>query len=409
MTDRDPLGDALETLEPPFADEPVDWDDVLRRAAGESARAPRRRPRRLAFAAVATAVAACVALVVSPFGGDRAGVVDRALAAIGDGPVLHVVTRSPGMGGTLVDLQSGERTQLRIEQETWFDPDRGFRATIRLGASVLEEYSAPVDRPVRMRFASRGMEVFSRDYRDALREGRARVLRKGDVAGTPVYWLRVVVDSPAPPLPGCAGRACQDVAVSRETYEPVYLRFGPPRRGFGQRVLELESLPAGSGDIPRRATSMTAPGFVPLPRRPVDRAGAGRLLRTPLAWPGRTVAGLPLTRMEAGGDREFLFTPSMRRPRYRAPNRVVTLVFGQPRRLVINEAHRATYSLLRGPSVPGATPFGVPAGYVPPRGSAFVARGGRQAILRLGKLVIGVVGSRPDEVRAALRELSPAR
>ena len=71
MTDRDPLGAALETLEPPFADEPVDWDDVLRRAAGESARAPRRRPRRLALAAVATAVAACVALVVSPFGGDR--------------------------------------------------------------------------------------------------------------------------------------------------------------------------------------------------------------------------------------------------------------------------------------------------------------------------------------------------
>ena len=88
---------------------------------------------------------------------------------------------------------------------------------------------------------------------------------------------------------------------------------------------------------------------------------------------------------------------------------MVTLVFGQPRRLVINEAHRATYSLLRGPSGPGATPFGVPAGYVPPRGSAFVARGGRQAILRRGKLVIGVVGSRPDEVRAALRELSRAR
>ena len=106
---------------------------MLRRAAGESrgrragARAGWRWPP------LATAVAVCVALVVSPFGGDDAGVVDRALAAIGDGPVLHVVTRSPGMGGTLVDLQSGERTQLRIEQETWFDPDRGFRATIRLG------------------------------------------------------------------------------------------------------------------------------------------------------------------------------------------------------------------------------------------------------------------------------------
>ena len=195
MTDRDPLGTALETLEPPFADEPVDWDDVLRRACVEPARAPRRGRRRRVLVALAAAAAVCGALVADPFGDEDAGVLDRALAAIGDGPVLHVVTRSPGMGGTLVDLQSGDRTQLRIEQETWFDPDRGFRGTIRFGGNVVEEYGAPANRPVRMRAATRAMGVFTRDYRDALRAGRARVLREGEVAGTPVYWLRVEMDS----------------------------------------------------------------------------------------------------------------------------------------------------------------------------------------------------------------------
>jgi hypothetical protein len=37
------------------------------------------------------------------------GVVERALAAIGDGPVLHLRTEMP-VGTVLVDLQTGQRT-----------------------------------------------------------------------------------------------------------------------------------------------------------------------------------------------------------------------------------------------------------------------------------------------------------
>ena len=99
--------------------------------------------------------------------------------------------------------------------------------------------------------------------------------------------------------------------------------------------------------------------------------------------------------MVAGGEREFRFTPSMRRPRYRAPNRVISLFYGQDERLVVNQARRNTYSLFRGP---GAPAFGLPAEYVPPRGTALLARGGHQALLRRGELVIGIVGSRPDDV-----------
>ena len=170
MTERDPLGTTLDALVPPFGDDPADWDDVLRRAREPAPGAPPRRRRTL---------------------------LDRALAAVSGGPVLHVVTRT-NMGGTLVDLQSGSRSQVRVEQDAWFDPARGFRTTMRFGGTAIEEYGAPRDRPIRMRAATRAMQVFTRDYRDALRDGRARIVREGTVAGTPVYWIRVELSRRAP-------------------------------------------------------------------------------------------------------------------------------------------------------------------------------------------------------------------
>ena len=316
---------------------------------------------------------------------------DRALAAVGDGPVLHVITRS-GTVGTLVDLAERGGPPLQVEPESWFDPARGFRSTTRLDERVLSRYAAPVDKPIRFRAADRAMQVFTRDYRDALRTGRARVLRQGSVAGTPVYWIRITLERRLPPGSPCGRHVCQDVAVSRETYEPVYVHFGPARIGFGERIIKLESLPAGTGEIPGKATDTTYPGFVPLPRRSVDRSGASRLLETPLLWPGSRLAGLRLQRIVAGGEREFRFNPSMRRPRFKPRNHVITLVFGVREQLMVNEARRYTYGLLRGPAAPGPTPYGLPVGYLPRRGSALVARGGHQAILRRGDLVIGIGG-----------------
>ena len=63
---------------------------------------------------------------------------------------------------------------------------------------MLSRYGAPVDKPIRFRAADRAMQVFTRDYRDALRTGRARVLRQGSVAGTPVYWIRITLERRAP-------------------------------------------------------------------------------------------------------------------------------------------------------------------------------------------------------------------
>ena len=424
MTERDPLGTALEDLVPPFEDDSADWNDVLRRAdalaPGASGRRPRHR-RVLAIAAIGALAAICAFALADPLAEDQAGVLDRALAAVGDGPVLHVIT-SLGPGGTLVDLESGERDRIRIERESWFDPARGYRATTHLGPTLVEEYGARVDQPVRLRAVDRAMQVFTRDYRDALRTGRARVLRDGEVAGTPVHWIRVTLERRAPPGSPCGRRFCQDVAISRETYEPVFVRYGPARMGWGERILEIESLPAGSGEIPGRVTTPVLPGFQPLPRRQADRALARRLLRAPLVWPGRRVAGLALGRIEAGGEREYRYRRPMPRPRFRPPNHAITLLFGTrqdirsgrpprdwDRLLVVNEARRPTYSVLWSPIPPQLGPFGIPVGYLPPRGKALVAPDGRRAILRRRGLAVGVIGSSPDLVGGALRALSRAR
>lgn len=420
MTERDSLGTTLDALVPPFRDAPDEWDDVLRRAGRRPGAPPGRgRRRRLAVAALAALVAVCAVVLALPSGDDEDGVLDRALAAVGDGPVLHLVTRT-GMGGTLVDLRTGDRTRLHVEREIWFDPARGFRMTERLGGTVTGEYAASIDQPVRFRLFDRHMQVFIRDYREALRSGRARVLREGSIDGTPVYWIRVELERPGFPASPCGGRRlCQDVAVSRETYAPVFVRFGPPRGGFGERILKLESLPAGTGEIPGRVTTPTIPGFQPLPRRSADRPLARRLLGRPLVWPGRRLAGLALARIEARGEREYLSNRPVPRPRLGSPNHVITLVFGDRgqirsglpprtwrRLLVVNEARRPTYSLLWAPGQLRGRPTGVPIEYLPPEGSALLTGGGRRALLRRRGLVIAVSGTSADLVSAAVRALS---
>jgi hypothetical protein len=418
MTDRDSLGAILDDLVPAPRDVPREWGDVLRRAGGPPTERPGgRHRRRLTVAALAALISACAVVLADPFPEEENGVLDRALAAVGDGPVMHVVTRS-GIGGTLIDLESGRRTRIRVESELWFDPARGYRAITRLGGRVVDEYGVPLGKRIRFRFANRAMQVFTRDYRAALRSGRARVLREGSVAGTPVYWIRVELDRPTPPAAPCGARLCHDVAVSRQTYEPVFVRFGPPGSRFGQRILELESLPAGSGEIPGRVVAPTLPGFRPLPRRTVDRSLARRLLGTPLVWPGARVGGLTLARIEAGGEREFRSKRPTRPLRFKAPNHVITLLFGERRQirsgrppaswhrlLVVNEALRPTYGLLTAPAAIRWRAPGVPVDYVPPAGSALLTQGGRQAILRKRDLLIAVIGSSPELVQAAIEAL----
>src|SRR5436305_15131594 len=81
-------------------------------AVAETQRPPRRLGRRPSVARfILTAAVAAVAvtvLLVSPWNG-RGSVVGRALAAVGDGRVLHLVVQAP-TGQVFVNLQDGART-----------------------------------------------------------------------------------------------------------------------------------------------------------------------------------------------------------------------------------------------------------------------------------------------------------
>ena len=93
----------LDDLTPSYDDRQGDWERIA--ASRRGRRAHRSAPwwlMRLGFAAAAIAIAGALVLAW-PFHGNQGGVLDRALAAIGQGPVLHVVLRGE-WGGTLVDL-----------------------------------------------------------------------------------------------------------------------------------------------------------------------------------------------------------------------------------------------------------------------------------------------------------------
>jgi hypothetical protein len=228
-----------------------DWGAVLRDAG--AARRPARLPPALALAVIAAAL-----LVAWQAGSPST--IDRALAAAGDGRVLHLVFEG-AMPKTLVDLQTGERTELRGTHEVWFDPATGARERETF-EGVLQWAS--------LNATGHGRDIYSSlgaGYADALRSGRAKVVRETDS----VYWIRI--------SPG------HEVAVSRDTYRPVSLRVG----GMPEtRIVAYERLDA----MPRQFSPTVDPGPRAAGGRISLAEAEGVLGRKPL-WPG---PGRPVAR-----------------------------------------------------------------------------------------------------------------
>jgi hypothetical protein len=269
MTD---IAQTLDRIVPPY-DGTGDWHRVLRDAGLD--RRPRRLPLRLAAAVALVAVAAgVVALWPS---GTGPSVVDRALAATAGGPVLHFVYESD-LEHVLVDLETGERTEVTAEQEVWFDPEAGLRETQRFEGVVQFDVSlgpAEVSEHASTLYTSLGA-----GYREALESGRAEVLGEDVVEGTPVYWIRVGPDN-------------HDVAVSKETYEPVFIRVDQYGRTGLTRIVAYQTMPAGSAPL-----EVTEP--VGLPSElgsygaDVELADAGALLGRAPVWVGPDLHGFAL-------------------------------------------------------------------------------------------------------------------
>jgi hypothetical protein len=257
----------------------------------------RRRPALLRpLAAVAVATAALFALaLLQPWDSESPTFLERALAAVGDGPVLHVVLRGE-WGGTLVDLTTGERRPVHGEHEFWYDPDRGLvHSIMRLGDVVEhEEVYEPRKPPTEL-------AALGRDYRQALESGTARVTGDDVIEGERVAWITIRSELLPDSADGKLHEWAQQVAVSRETFKPVATRETrdrvPGPVGTRNRVLELETLPAGRGDFTASRPDTLTGTLFRESRETIARDQAAKVLgQTPL-WLGPEHMGLALTQI----------------------------------------------------------------------------------------------------------------
>jgi hypothetical protein len=404
----------LERVEPP-AVERGNWEAVVRDAG-----ARRRRPfvRPLTGAAVAAAALFALALF-QPWQSESPPLLERALAAVDDGPVLHVVLRGE-WGGTNVDLGTGERAPVYGQNESWYDPERNLVHTVLTLGGVVE--SEQVYEPMT---TPEPLAALAKDYRDALRSGAARVAGDGVVDGEPVTWITFHSEQLPDSADGKLHEWAQQVAVSNETAEPVATREtrdGKPGPFTFQRVLSLEMLPAGQGDFSEHEDSPTSGPFIYQPfgaELTVEQA-TDVLERRPL-WAGPRVGELEFrlvgltefkafdgSKVEKRGPRTYVVVG-------RGPLiehvRGAVLFYGE----LADDP--ATYREDVGPReerphvaiTESSRPLRHPGGgrYVPPEGSIFLQAGGRFGFLRAAGLYVTIEAPTEELILEAARALKP--
>jgi hypothetical protein len=299
----------------------------------------RRRPPIARFAFVAAVVALATALaLVSPWQGHGSGFVERALAAIGGGQVIHVVSVGDQTGQTILDLQTGAERPLAAQTEVWFDSSRRLERTVSsvdgrvtddelqtaqgtwtqdgrvytcawIAAHPVEATDArvscnasgdngttPHQLAEPLPTLDPALGGFLSGYRDALANGTAQRDGSGSVDGRPVEWLRFE-QTDQPPAGQPAQTTVERVAVDSQTLKPVLVDRIIGGKQVGETHISLiESVGADAADfsLPKQAppqptaTSVTSQEDV----TPPDAAAAvaGRLL-----WDGASVDGLPLS------------------------------------------------------------------------------------------------------------------
>jgi hypothetical protein len=351
----------------------------------------------------AVAVVAVGAALVSPLEDEQpAGVVGRALAAIGDGPVLHVVFRGDS-GTSFVHLTTGEVTPVYGDVELWYDPNRGAHYVYRFGGVVTGERSIPPgELPDRQIQSYRALAA---RYRQELASGTARVVADGRVGGRRVAWIRLRGEWWPDRQDGASHLRAEEIAVDRETYKPVFVRLtldGKPfPRSPGEHIRDLELLPAGEGDF--EGGSARSPQLSPFSQRfgsGLDRAGIDQLVPGGGVWAGPSIRGLPFadarelimtTRTGQGGARTETVAASVFYGRFSRGHRDAS-----ERHVVIEQARE----------FPRAWGWALNGGTAIPEGSAFV-RADRSAFLRDDRRSILIRATSTEDVLAAALSLRP--
>jgi hypothetical protein len=326
-----------------LADEPelLAIADAVSATQRKAAAPQRRRVVVRSAIVVAAAIAAVVAVLAAPqshsggvLGGGpgdaRAAILTRALAALGSGQIMHVVSEGPA-GSSYVDLKTGKRTPAVLTEELWTARHnlRALHLVDRVNGRVVGElrpgdYVGSTDAGTSGAFVA-----LWTGYHAALRNktAAAELGGRGTVDGHSVYWIRFPVipiwSTPTPSqrcrrsnAPGFCIRPTRlmqtKVALDAHTLKPILERTYEDGRRFDTRILLAKTIPYRPPELYRRLGpklfTLTSPGhpfdghpFAGLTRQEKHKLGLGRnphRLRTrgfvPAPWltAGKSVAGL---------------------------------------------------------------------------------------------------------------------
>ena len=314
-------------------------DALVVTRAGERCGRRRRVPTpRLASVAMAAAVAAAAVavLLVWPWGGNGGGIVPRALAAVGQGPVLHVVTEQPyGDWRNAVSLPSGKPIELTQRQEIWFDQSRDLKKTVTtvngvvtdemlesaqggfttggpvytcawIAAHPVEATQARVSCNADMQNGTTPHQVpeqpptldlalagFVDHYQSALNSGDATETGTGQVDGHNVIWLRIETGARA----GNTFPPEEIVAIDAATYAPVLVRTVGDQ-GVQFKVLAIDSEAYDPALFTRPAREYLPSSGNVNGTSPIDLAQARDIVGGTALWLGQTWNGYRLVAVE---------------------------------------------------------------------------------------------------------------
>jgi hypothetical protein len=296
---------------------------------------PRAFPLRAGLAAAAFAAAAVAVLLVAPWGRGPT-LTDRALAAVGEDPVLHVVTKHQAPAGfyDLVSVATGKPLPVTLSDEVWFDPEHKLEKTVSTVNGVVTDevlesaegwfsqdgpvytcawiaahpieatkarvscnedmdngttpHQIPESPPTPLDPAITG---FVDHYQSALASGQAEQTGTGELDGSQVIWLRIPI--------GDKGNAHEDVAIDAGSYSPLLIRTTRPDGSQDElRVSSIETLPYDEALFAKPEVVPPRPSIANITDpTPIDLEQAGALLDGQALWLGRSWNGFELAQV----------------------------------------------------------------------------------------------------------------
>ena len=315
MTDIDVIvRDQLDRRYPVPEGDP-DWSDVLGRLArtedvaprsGWSALLPRLLRRRFVLAgAVALGATVAALVLVAPWRGGP-NFVQQALGAVGQGRYVHAILQTPERYYRFLDLKTGKTRPSVSGPEFVYDTKTGaFKSRGIFDGVVFRSDQAPD--PAVTNFAS--------GYRNALRNGDARIIGETTVNGRRAKIIRF----PIPQRDPTTGKVYknfvfEDVAVSADSYAPLWVRVAT--RQFDSRTRDYTGPVVASPCPCRHIVSINSSNRRPtLPRpskisprvydvggeatdlRRLDPRDAPAAFRHAAFWVGQTFEGTTLQKV----------------------------------------------------------------------------------------------------------------